>query len=397
MKKKGLKKMTMFFLTFAVIIIGIFSVLMIKSGIFSTSRYLDPWKTTYSQQFKDIRVRLAAHGLLAANGHNMQPWIVRLDQEDANVFYLYADSSRLVAQVDPLARQTMVTQGAFLEYVKDAGDQLGYHTDIVLFPNGNYDEASLKESMDTKPVAKISLTKVEPINNELYPYIFLPDTNRGAYETTPLTKAQVNKLQGISDVKDVSLEIFQDQENLDRLGQYAMEGARIESAVHRINEESANIFRANEYEKNKYRYGFSLEGERITGLKKHVMQGMITMFPSINNEKASADLFVKSTQVAVEHTPTYAMIITKDNSRSNQVKAGMLYSRLILEAHNMGFVMQPPSQVLEEYPEMKEPYTKIHKKYAPNGKVIQMLVRMGKPTEEAQQTMRRDVMDLIKN
>lgn len=387
----------MFFLTFAVFIVGILAVLMIKSGFFSTTRYLDPWKTTYSQQFKDIRVRLATHGLLAANGHNMQPWIVRLDDKDKNVFYLYADANRLAPQVDPYARQTMVTQGTFLEYVKIAGDQLGYHTDIVLFPNGNYDEANLKESMDTKPVAKISLTKVEPINNKLYPYIFLPDTNRGAYEATPLTKAQENKLQGISDAKGVMLEIFQDQENLNRLGQYAMEGAKIESAVHRINEESGQIFRANEYEKNKYRYGFSLEGQGITGFKKHVMQGMITLFPSINNEKASADLFVKSTQIAVEHTPAYAMIITKDNSRSNQVKAGMLYSRLILEAHNMGFVMQPPSQVLEEYPEMKEPYTKIHKEYAPNGAVIQMLVRMGKPTEEAQQTMRRDVMDLIKN
>lgn len=387
----------MFIITFAVIIVGIFSVLMIKSGIFSTTRYLDPWKTTYLQQFKDIRVRLAANGLLAANGHNMQPWIVRLDHKDKNVFYLYADANRLVPQVDPYARQTMVTQGAFLEYVNVAGHQLGYRTDIVLFPNGNYDEANLKESMDTIPVAKISLTKVEPINNKLYPYIFLPDTNRGAYKATPLTKAQVNKLQGISDAKGVTLEIFQDQENLDRLGQYAMEGAKIESAVHRINEDSAKIFRANEYEKNKYRYGFSLEGQGFTGLKKHLMQGMITMFPSMNNEKASADLFVKSTQLAVEHTPTYAMIITKDNSRSNQVKAGMLYSRLILEAHNLGFVMQPPSQVLEEYPEMKEPYTKIHQEYAPNGKVIQMLVRMGKPTEEAKQTMRRDVMELIKN
>ncbi len=397
MKKKGLKRMMMVVFILVVIVIGIFSILMIKSGLFLTSHYLEPWKNTYSQQYKDIRVRLAAHGLLASNGHNMQPWIVRLDQEDVNVFYLYADSSRLTSKVDPLARQTMVTQGAFLEYVKIAGDQIGYHTDIILFPNGDYDEAKLKESMDTKPVAKISLKKVEPIKNELYPYIFLPDTNRCAYKETPLAKAQVNMLLGIPKEKDVTLEVFQDQKNLEKLSQYIIEGAKIESALHQINEESANIFRANEYEKNKYRYGFSLEGQGINGLKKHVIQGMISLIPSINNEKASADLFVESTKIAVKHTPTFVMIITKDNSRSNQVKAGMVYSRLILEAHKIGFVMQPPSQLLEEYPEMKELYTKIHREYASNGKVIQMLVRMGKPTEEAQQTMRRDVMDLIKN
>lgn len=128
---------------------------------------------------------------------------------------------------------------------------------------------------------------------------------------------------------------------------------------------------------------------------KHVMQGLITIIPSINNEKTSADIYVKSTQTAAAYTPSYAMIITKDNSRVQQVKAGMLYSRLILTAHSIGFVMQPPSQVLEEYPEMKEQYVKIHQEYAPEGGTIQMFIRLGKPAKEALQTMRRDVMDLI--
>lgn len=369
-------------------------VVFVASGIFSKAQYLEPWQKTYANQFDDPRIKLASTGLLAANGHNMQPWKIKLDS-NKDVFYLFADSERLVKEVDPFARQTMVTQGTFLEYVRVAGEKLGYKTDIALFPDGAYDEQNLAESIKQKPVAKITLTKVEPQNSSLYDYMFLPDTNRAAYQKAELTSDEIKKLLAINDDSNITIKIFQDQENKKNLGKYAIEGANIESSIHRINLESAKIFRSNEYAKNKFRYGFSIEGQGTTGIMKHVMQGLITLFPSINNEKSSANLYVKSTQTAVDNTPAYAMIITKGNSRIEQVKSGMLYSRLVLTAHSLGFVMQPPSQVLQEYPEMKEQYSKIHSDYAPNGSTIQMFVRMGKPTKEFPQSMRRDVMDLV--
>lgn len=396
MKKRNVKKlMITIFSSVAVLLVVVLGVLFIKSGIFSKPKYLEPWDKSYSQKFDDPRIQLASIGLLAANGHNVQPWKIKLDN-NKNVFYLFADSERLTKEVDPFARQTMITQGTFLEYVRVAGEKLGYNTDMVFFPDGEYDEQNLTESMNKKPVAKITLSKVEPKNSKLYDSMFLPDTNRAAYKPTQLTSEQIKQLTGINTDEDMKIKIFQDEENLKKLGNYAIKGAEIESGIHRINEESANIFRSNEYAKNKYRYGFSIEGQGTSGVMKHVMQGLITLIPSFNNEKSSANLYVKSTQTAVDNTPAYAMIITKDNSRAEQVKSGMIYSRLILTAHSLGFVMQPPSQVLEEYPEMKEQYSNIHKEYAPNGSTIQMFFRMGEPTREFPQSMRRDVMELVK-
>jgi len=196
-------------------------------------------------------------------------------------------------------------------------------------------------------------------------------------------------------LSDIKIEIFQDEENKKNLGQYVMEGAKIESGIHRINEESGKIFRANEYEKNKFRFGFSVEGQGMNGIKKYFIQGLLTLFPSMNNEKNSADLYVKSTQTGVDNTPAYGLIITNSNSRIEQVKSGMLYSRLVLQAHALGLVMHPPSQVLQEYPEMEEQYRKIHNDYAPNGGTIQMFFRIGKPTQEFPHSMRRDVVDLV--
>ncbi|MDQ0194092.1 Acg family FMN-binding oxidoreductase [Paenibacillus wynnii] len=396
MKKRGIKKVVLMILSgLAVLLILTLVVLFASSGIMKQPLYLQPWERTYSEQFDDPRIRLAAHGLLAANGHNMQPWKIRLDTKDSRVFYLYADSDRLAKQVDPYARQTMISQGTFLEYVQVAGGELGYKTVLELFPDGNYDEQNLIEDMSIKPVAKVTLMKTSPQHSPLYSFIFSPDTNRGPYENTPFTEEQLSQLASINNEDDLTLKIYQDKENMEKLGNYAIKGAIIESSIHRINEESAAIFRANEYQKNKYRYGFSLEGQGTSGVMKHIMQGLITILPSINSEKTTADIFVKSTQTAINHTPAYSMIITKGNTRIEQVKSGMLYSRLVLNAHRLGFVMQPPSQVLEEYPEMKEQYSNIHRGYTNAGSTIQMFFRLGKPTQAFPQTMRRDVMDLM--
>lgn len=54
-----------------------------------------------------------------------------------------------------------------------------------------------------------------------------------------------------------------------------MQAAAIEAGVSRIRKESEIIFRANEYQKNKYRYGFSVEGQGTLGIMRHFMQGML--------------------------------------------------------------------------------------------------------------------------
>lgn len=396
MKRKGLLKKMGVILIGIVILVGIAAAALFQiSGVFQKPAYLEPWEKSYAEKFDDPRIRLAAHGLLAANGHNMQPWKIRLDRADPMVFYLYADSDRLTKEVDPLSRQMMVTQGAFLEYVRVAGDQSGDRTKIELFPQGGYDEQNLEKSMDDVPVAKITLTRAAPRATSLYDGMFLPDTNRAPYQSEKLNAGQIDALEKISTDDTLSVKVFQDRENGNKLGDYAVKGAAVEAGVERVMKETEVIFRPNESEKNKYRYGFSVEGQGTSGIMKHLMQGLVTLFPSMNSGKSASDLMIRSTKASVDHTPAYALILTKDNTRSSQVKSGMLYSRLVLEAQRQGLAVQPLSQVLEEYPEMSGLYHGIHRDYAPGGETIQMLVRVGRPTKTVPQSMRRDVMDLV--
>ncbi len=372
-------------------------VLYVISGGYMKQTYMEPWSKSYAENYSDPRVRLTAAGLLAASNHNMQPWIVRLDGADSMTFWLYADNSRMTKEVDPDARQMMISQGTFLEYVAVAGEKEGYHADISLFPDGNYDEAHLSESMNTKPVAKITLTKAKAESSQLYDALFLPDTNREAYRSENLTGAQSSALESLSSESGISVKIFQDRENLANIGQFAMQSAVIEAGVSRVMEESNVIFRANEYQKNQYRYGYSVEGQGTSGFMRHILQGLVTLFPSMNTGKAASQNFISSTQTSVDHTPAYAMIISAGNSRAEQVESGILYSKMVLIGHELGLAMQPLSQVLEEYPEMKIPYAEFKKAYAPVGGTVQMLFRVGVPTKNVPLSMRRDVQSLIKS
>lgn len=366
-----------------------------RNWMFGSQKYLEPWKRDYYRRFDDPRIQLAAHGLLAANAHNMQPWRIKLDQADSMVFYLYADPTRLSVEVDPVYRQFMVTQGTFLENVEIAGDEIGFRSAIELFPEGEFDEHNLTESMKTKPVAKIKLTKVEPHQNQLYDLLFLHATDRTAYQTGNLSENQISQLEAIANGSNLTVKVFHDRQDLGKLSDYAMKAAVIEGGVKRVMKETEDIFRANEYQKNQYRFGFSVESQGTSGVMAHIMQDLVTLMPSLNKGKAASDRFVQSARMSVQNTPAYAMIISKENSPMSQVKSGMLYSRFVLEAHRMGLVVQPMSQALEEYPEMEEIYHGIHREYAPDGGTIQMFVRLGKPTKEAPPSMRRSVMDLI--
>ena len=70
-KRKAKKTMTIIFSCVGAMLLIAFAFLFMISGIFEQPKYLEPWQKTYSQKFDDPRIRLAAHGLLAANGHNM--------------------------------------------------------------------------------------------------------------------------------------------------------------------------------------------------------------------------------------------------------------------------------------------------------------------------------------
>lgn len=377
-----------------VLVMGLGAILTV-GGVFVPAVYLQPWSATYYQRFSDPRMQVVAHAVLAPSGHNMQPWTVRLDKADPDVLYLYTDPTRLTSAVDPLARQTMVSQGTFLAYLQVAAEHLGYSASFELFPDGTYDETDLRNSMSELPVARITLAKDPTATTGDYASLSLSDTNRSPYTAAPLTAAQTKALTALAGTSPATLSILSDKKDMTALGDFGNEGTLIETKYAAATKESDAVFHSTEQSKNKARSGFAVEGQGTSGFMKYFLQGLITVVPSVNDDAASARGAIALTAAGVAHTAAYALISTPGNTRTEQVQAGILYAQFCLHARTLGLVMQPLSQVLQEYPTMAAPYAAIHAEYAPDGQTIQMLVRIGTATTGYPVTMRRDAQALV--
>ena len=73
--------------------------------------------------------RVLGYAALASSAHNSQPWRVR--PESADRLVLLRDVTRRLPAVDPADRELMLSLGAFLENLAQAGTALGLPCDIV--------------------------------------------------------------------------------------------------------------------------------------------------------------------------------------------------------------------------------------------------------------------------
>jgi hypothetical protein len=193
----------------------------------------------------------------------------------------------------------------------------------------------------------------------------------------------------------VDLRLHTSAADRETLGALALRGTTVESALPAASAETAAVLRVNEYQKNARPWGFSVEGQGTSGLRKYLLQGALTLAPQLDGSVPEAARQIASTREAVAHTPAYAVLSTPGNDRASQVEAGMVYRRFELRARSLGLVVQPLSQILEEYPAMSTEYRAVHSGFAADGHTIQMLLRVGQPTVEFPPTMRRAVEDIL--
>ena len=354
------------------------------------SKYNDVWDTSYYKEFDDVRKQLIAHGILAANGHNMQPWKFVLSEDNENQFDLYVESERLTTAVDPDLRQLFITQGTLIEYMVVSGKQLGYNLIMDLFPDGYLDEANMEAEFDALPIARFTLEEIAIEEQVLYPYMFMPDTIRSAYVDSSVSDTVINTLMESNDFVDLQVSVVQDEATVNVISTLAMEAATIEANNETIMAETDAIFRSNEYQKNKYMYGFSFEGQGSSGFSMHLLQGLITIIPSMGSGESSKKVFLDSTKTSLDNTPVFLMITSESSSRETQIEVGRLYSRLVLLAHHNDLAMQPVSQAIQVYEEMLPIYNELHQELSVGG-TIWLLVRLGKPTKSASLSMRQTV------
>ena len=337
------------------------------TGPDKSSSFPDPAAAWHDAALETDVLRFGlAHGLLAPNPHNRQPWMV--DLHDSYSASLYVDTDKDLPQTDPFDRQLTIGLGCFLELFAISVSELGYRVEFELFPEG-----SSAQSLDTRPVAKITIHASNSLKADpLFTHIYNRRSNRSKFAKSLITATDARQIAG-ADTKTIA-GFTTDKAQIEALRQICVTAAKIEFLTPRTYMESVNLMRIGDEEIAQNPDGLAINGPAISLLKR---MGIVTR-KTLADPASSAFKQGLRQYIAAARTATgFVWIATPTNSRSEQIMAGRAYVRQNLRATQLGIAMHPLSQALQEYPEMQQELIKVHETTKTSGQRLQMLARIG--------------------
>lgn len=333
----------------------------------------------------DIRRWSLAHAILTPNPHNKQPWLVQLVGTDGMI--LRPDLSRLLPATDPFNRQITIGCGAFLELLAMAAATRGWRIDSEIWPEGEP-----QPLLDARPIARLRFVRDASVKADpLFAQILKRRTTRTEYGDRTPDAAALNALLA-AERPGVAAGVTADPARRARLRELVGQGYLIETDTPATHQENVVNLRIGAAEIAAHRDGLVLAGPAME--IGHSL-GLVTREKFLDRSSLAFRQFRGTGKPWVDSSMAFAWLTTATNSRADQIETGRAYLRQTLIAAREGLVLQPWSQVLQEYPTMAAPFSAVHEELGirPPGRV-QMLVRLGY-AEPVPHTPRRGVDPLL--
>jgi len=343
----------------------------------------------------DLRRWALGHAILAPSSHNRQPWLVDLREADAIV--LRIDRDRLLPETDPWFRQIVVSQGTFIEALVLALRQRGLEPAVALFPEGEF----AARAVDDRPVARITWSPVAaPRRDLLFDQLPRRQTAKVDYDTTrPVAAETLERLRSALADPEVRFGATVEPARLEALRTLCWEAARVELSTPRTVMESLRLTRVGPAEITRHRDGISLNSPLLR---------LVDAVGAFDRSRPPAEGSTAYRQMMARfegHSRTAMGFLWLSTprpagaARAAEVRAGRAYLRLQLKATELGLQVHPMSQAVQEFPEMKTHYDRVHELLVgrpAEEETVQMLCRVGYAPAQ-QHTPRRGVAAIVRS
>jgi hypothetical protein len=346
----------------------------------------EPWRSAGAPA--DLRRRLLSWALLAPNPHNLQPWQVALPDDGSIV--LYSDPQRTLPMTDPPSRQLTIGHGAFLELLSMAAAAEGRRAVIEPFPAGEPGP----DRLDDRPVARVRLQEGGASPDPLFAKAGARVTFKEPFAATPVSPEALAALLATARRPGVVAEGTQEPGRVAALNALMVKAWNIEQHTHRTWKESVDLTRVGAAEIRRHRDGISLGGPLMEALR---LAGQLTPEKAMDPTSRYFSAGLSRVREWVPGTGTWLWLTTSAHGRVAQLEAGRAFVRMQLQAAALGVVTQPPSQVLQEYPEMQPLQREFEALVGQrDGDKVQMLVRVGHPSGAVRHSPRRPLDHLVR-
>ncbi|MEL7429330.1 MAG: nitroreductase family protein [Pseudomonadota bacterium] len=344
------------------------------AGVFAATRTpskaLEPWKLAIGTDAPvDPRRIILSHAILAPNPHNRQPWLADLSRDGE--ITLFCDLERRLPHTDPFDRQITIGLGCFLELADITARQIGYRTDINLFPKGEG-----QPRLDESPVARIVLTKDEAVSRDpLFAQIFDRRSAKDPYDAGKSVSAEsVQEILSVVDGPSLTGSVL-DEQNAADLRKLAWDAMETELRTYRTAKESIDLLRIGKKQIEANPDGIDLGGaffEVANAL------GMMNREEFLDTNSTAFQQQMSGIREPFQTANGFVYVKSLGNRRTSQIAAGRAYVRINLKATELGVAMQPWSQALQEFEEVKPYYDAIRGKLGiADNETLQMFARIG--------------------
>lgn len=354
------------------------SMLLSKSS-FATSileqPLIDESKRPNPDDFTQPIMKIIALGTNAPSAHNTQSWKFKIIGDEAMALFL--DEKILLPATDPPSRQLHMSAGAFIETAVLGANRLGYEANVQYFPEGYTSESDF----GVKPIATITISKEEVVQDPLNRYIESRQTNRRKYKGKIVSQNEFEVIKSVAGYSHSKL-IFKNQ-NLQPYFDLFYKGFEIESKTFRTNEETRNLFRYSEGQRAEKRDGISIPQMGYKGMIARIAERSLKGGDKEvwHNEK-SIKLSLKKVKKGIESSKGLVFWYTDTNDFIDWVKSGRDYLRFSLALTQANMYAQPYNQIIQEYDEVKEQKDMINKMLKVKfPQKIQMIIRIGRSSE----------------
>jgi hypothetical protein len=186
---------------------------------------------------------LINYAILAPSGHNTQPWIFRIN-DDNNTIEIYADRTRALPVVDPEDRELTISSGAALFNLQLAISYFGYNYETKLIPN--VEKQDLLASINVTDIGKMPSKVNDTYINKLFQSITKRRTNRFKFEDKEIPESVISEIKSIiGKYENIWIHLAVQEDEKEQLADLIAEGDRIQLSDKRLRRELASWIHSN--------------------------------------------------------------------------------------------------------------------------------------------------------
>jgi nitroreductase len=325
-----------------------------------------------SGKVKDKLKFFVKYAVLAPSGHNTQPWLFEINEDEMSI-NLYADRTRALPVIDPDDTELIISCGTALENLIVAMKYFEYFAEVEYFPS----------ETDNDFLAKIKpIIGYEPDDEDkkLFNAIKNRHTNRMPFADDTIDGLKLQKLKSIASEEHINFYIIEDEGIREEVIKIIENGDKVQAANKSFCRELAQWVHPNRTNSKDGIPGYAF------GMGDLISFGSPFFIGNLN----WGDIQAGRDRNLVKGSPVLAVMESKNDNPVDWLRTGMALEKLLLRASSEGIAASYLNQPIE-VPELRK---KLKELLGLKGHP-HLIIRMGYG-KEVKPTPRRDIEEVIK-